>query len=135
MKSMRKFADFLRKAKPEQPVEPVRIAVIDDGINTALFADKIQVGESFYQLSELSGARGAYYVPSGPHGTLMAQLICDVCPMVKLYIAQLEVLPGLDGRRSFTAESAAEVRGLESSVANASPLLRLLLLFVYLQLV
>lgn len=109
---MKDFAEFLKAAKPDATVRPIKIAVIDDGINTALdiFTNRIQVGESFYRLGELSGRRGSYYVPSGPHGTLMAQLICEVCPVVKLYIAQLEVLPGQDGRRSFTAESATEVR-------------------------
>lgn len=115
MKAMVDFAEFLKRAHLNANVAPIKIAVIDDGIDTALddFTGKIQVGESFYRLSELTGRRGAYYVPSGPHGTLMAQLICRVCPVVKLYIAQLEVLPGQDGRRSFTVESATEVRDIE----------------------
>ncbi|RYP40703.1 hypothetical protein DL768_010602 [Monosporascus sp. mg162] len=110
MKSMKEFGVFLKEARPKHAIEPIKIAVIDDGINTALdiFSGRIQVGESFSPLSEVSGRWGAYYVPSGPHGTLMAQLICEVCPVVKLYIAQLEVLPGQDGRRSFTPESATE---------------------------
>lgn len=112
MKCMKDFAGFLHSIKLRTPLEPVRIAVIDDGINMALdiFDKRVQFGESFHQLSQLSGRRGAYYVPSGPHGTLMAQLICEICPPVKLYIAQLEELRGQDGRRSFTAESAVEVR-------------------------
>ncbi|KAK4222100.1 hypothetical protein QBC38DRAFT_504306, partial [Podospora fimiseda] len=107
MKRLEDFAAFLRDAKPEG-VEPIKIAIIDDGIDTSLddFTSKIQVGESFHSLSELSGRRGAYYVPSGPHGTLMAKAICSICPKVKLYIAQLEVLPGPHGQRSFTVESA-----------------------------
>ena len=115
MKAMVDFAEFLKQAHLYANVPAIKIAVIDDGIDTALddFTGKIQVGESFYRLSELTGRRGAYYVPSGPHGTLMAQLICKVCPVVKLYIAQLEVLPGQDGRRSFTVESASEVRNGE----------------------
>lgn len=110
MKAMEDFAEFLKSAKPNPQVRPIKIAIIDDGIDTSLddFTDKIQVGESFFQLSELFGRRGAYYVPTGKHGTLMAQSICSVCPAVKLYIAQLEVLPGQNGQRSFTAESATE---------------------------
>lgn len=113
MKTMEDLAEFLDGAKPDPPVPPIKIAVIDDGIDMALagFTDKIEGGESFYNLGELSGRRGAYYVPSGPHGTLMAKAICSICPKVKLYIAQLEVLPGTHGQRSFTAESAAQVSG------------------------
>ncbi|CAK7209195.1 hypothetical protein SEUCBS140593_000413 [Sporothrix eucalyptigena] len=110
MRTMKDYAQFLKSVKPDNKVSPVKIAIIDDGIDTSLddFTDKIQVGESFFQLSELFGRRGSYYVPTGKHGTLMAQSICSVCPMVKLYIAQLEVLPGQNGQRSFTAESATE---------------------------
>ncbi|KAI0595325.1 hypothetical protein F4775DRAFT_569866 [Biscogniauxia sp. FL1348] len=110
MRAAEKFADFLARARPDVPVPPVKIAIIDDGINTSLseFTDKIQGGDSFYRPGKLSRRQGAYFVPSGPHGTLMAQLICKLCPVVKLYIAQLEVLPGQFGQRSFTTESAEE---------------------------
>ncbi|KAI1080675.1 peptidase S8/S53 domain-containing protein [Whalleya microplaca] len=109
MKCMKDFAGFLRSAKSERPINPIKIAVIDDGINMGLdiFHNRVQSGESFYRFSNISGRCGSYYVPSGPHGTLMAQLICEVCPQVKLFIAQLEELRGREGRRSFSVESAA----------------------------
>lgn len=109
---MEDFAEFLSSARPDPPVPLIKIAIIDDGIDMSLthLSNMIQVGESFYSLiGELSGRRGAYFVPSGPHGTLMAKAICSMCPKVMLYIAQLEVLPGPHGQRSFTAESATEV--------------------------
>lgn len=112
METMRKFAQLLREASRQEPdVSPVKIAIIDDGIDPThdIFTGLIQTGESFYRMSEYSGRRGAFYVPSGEHGTLMAKLICEICPAVKLYIAQLEVFHGSDGKRSFNAESAAEV--------------------------
>ncbi len=123
MPPMVDFAEFLPRVHQTADLPAIKIAVIDDGIDTALddFTGKIQVGESFYRLSELTGRRGAYYVPSGPHGTLMAQLICRVCPMVKLYIAQLEVLPGQDGARSFTIDSATEVSNVVPSPLTNSP--------------
>ncbi|KAK1252160.1 hypothetical protein MKX08_003347 [Trichoderma sp. CBMAI-0020] len=114
MKTMKEFGEFLSRIKlaptKSSAISPIKIAIIDDGIDMTLdlFANKVHGGESFYGLGDLSGHQGVYYVPSGPHGTLMARLICEVCPVVKLYIAQLEVLPGHDGRRSFTEESAAE---------------------------
>jgi hypothetical protein len=112
MSTMTDFATLLKKAKKDTGTPPIKIAIIDDGIDMALskFADNVKGGESFYRLSELSGRRGAYYAPKGPHGTLMAQLICEICPVADLYIAQLELVPSQDGRRSFTTESAVEVR-------------------------
>jgi hypothetical protein len=108
---MKDFAKFLQNAKPR--AKPISIAVIDDGINTKLdtFADKIHCGDSFYDptLDSFHGRRGVYYVPSGRHGTLMAQLICNVCPVIKLFVAQLQVAPGRDQQRSFTTRSAIKV--------------------------
>lgn len=106
------FGKYLAEANRDLNIAPVKIAIIDDGINPTLniFNDRVKRGESFHQLSEnYNGRRGSFYVPSGPHGTLMAQLVCKVCPMVQLYIAQLEVFRGQQGQRSFRAESAADV--------------------------
>ncbi|KAK3490308.1 peptidase S8/S53 domain-containing protein [Neurospora hispaniola] len=110
IKTMKQFAEFLRSTKPKPPVTPVKIAIIDDGIDSTqkIFTERIQTGESFYAAG--SRWKGAYYVPTGSHGTLMAQLICAVCPetVAKLYIAQLEPVPRSDGRRGFTPQSAIE---------------------------
>ncbi|KAK1779759.1 hypothetical protein QBC45DRAFT_325176 [Copromyces sp. CBS 386.78] len=109
MKTMKQFATFLRSIKPEISIAPIKIAIIDDGIDSTLdvFSHRIETGESFYKAG--SGRwRGAYYVPTGYHGTLMAQLICDICPVARLYIAQLEPVPRNDGRREFTQQSAIE---------------------------
>jgi len=109
---MKNFAQFLKNAQPR--AEPVKIAIIDDGINTALgiFENRIHSGDSFYDptLDSFHGRRGVYYVPSGRHGTLMAQLICDICPVVKLFIAQLQATPGKEQQRSFSTQSAVDVR-------------------------
>src|ERR1051325_1804947 len=107
---MKNFGEFLKNTKPA--AEPVRIAVIDDGINTKLptFNKKIQSGDSFYDpaLDSFHGQRGVYYVPSGHHGTLMAQLICEICPVVRLFVAQLQLVPGKEQQRSFTTRSAID---------------------------
>jgi hypothetical protein len=108
---MKDFAQFLQNAKPQ--AKPIYIAVIDDGINTKLdtFEGKIHYGDSFYDPTpdSLHSRRGVYYVPSGRHGTLMAQLICNVCPVVKLFVAQLQVAPRRGKERSFTTRSAIKV--------------------------
>ncbi|KAF4467266.1 Peptidase S8 S53 subtilisin kexin sedolisin [Fusarium albosuccineum] len=112
MQAMTNFSDFLQRAsESRKDVRPVKIAIIDDGIDHTLdiFQGRIKMGESFHQVAEkIYGRWGALYVPSGTHGTLMAKLICKICPKVDLYIAQLEVYRGHGGRRSFSAESAAE---------------------------
>jgi hypothetical protein len=114
MKRMKTFATFINSAKPGESVKKVKIAVIDDGINTTLeiFQRRIQTGDSFSELSAFAKypyLHSSFYVPSGPHGTLMAQLICEVCPKVKLFVAKLEKVKGQDGGRSFTPESAIKV--------------------------
>ncbi|RWA08804.1 hypothetical protein EKO27_g6306 [Xylaria grammica] len=110
LQGMKGFAKFLQNAKPR--ADPINIAIIDDGINTNLdtFEGKIHSGDSFYDpsLDSFHGRRGVYYVPSGRHGTLMAQLICNICPVVKLFVAQLQATPGRDQQRSFTTQSATK---------------------------
>ncbi|KFA70874.1 hypothetical protein S40288_09923 [Stachybotrys chartarum IBT 40288] len=108
MEAMSEFNEKLRSAQPRAC--PVRIAVIDDGISPHLnaFANKIETGDSFYKLGEMYNEWTPFYVPSGPHGTHMARLICQTCPFVKLYIAKLEVIQGQGHRRSFNPDSAAE---------------------------
>ncbi|KAL7952202.1 hypothetical protein V8C34DRAFT_299870 [Trichoderma compactum] len=107
---MKGFARFLENVNSPN-TEDIKIAIIDTGINPSLeiFKGKIQVGDSFHKYGAISGRKGAYYVASGPHGTLMAQLICEVCPRVKLYVAQIEEIPAKDTPfSSFTHESATE---------------------------
>lgn len=113
MEAMTAFNEKLRNAQP--PTCPVRIVVIDDGINPHLnaFSNKIETGESFYKFGEMYNEWTPFYVPSGPHGTHMARLICQTCPYVKLYIAKLEVLQGQGDKRSFNPDSAAEVSTLD----------------------
>lgn len=94
--------------KREMP-ERVRVAVIDDGIDGSLEyfynRDNIADGETFLQ-GQGSGNRrpGSFYATSGGHGTLMAKLICRLCPQASLYVAKIG-----DTKRGFTADCAAEV--------------------------
>lgn len=85
----------------------IRVAVIDDGVNIDSddIAGNVEDGETFY---DNSGHWPGYYQSSYGHGHLMACLIRDLCPRVKLYIAKLNEL-WTDGKPRITAESAAEV--------------------------
>jgi hypothetical protein len=105
--------EFNRYAKEllekESGTKPIRIALIDDGVD---FASKrimsmVEDGRSYYQRSNKLNA--SYWISSGGHGTAMAGLIRTVCPMVKLFVIRLNEYTSENGRRQIYAESAAMV--------------------------
>ncbi|TWU74167.1 hypothetical protein ED733_000425 [Metarhizium rileyi] len=115
LKSTWDFATFLLNASKKRgqgnQVPPVKIAIIDDGIDATQYdlQSKIAGGASFFPYPHSSELVNSYYVPRGQHGTLMAQLICSICPDAQLYIARLEELPTMTaGDRLVTARSAAK---------------------------
>jgi hypothetical protein len=110
---MENFARFIQNIKEDdgddvKVQETVKVALIDDGIDTEHFYEHIVYGVSFCS-SDGSGKTKGYYVAPGGHGTLMATLITEICPMVKLYIARLDEYSAVDGGRQITARSAAQV--------------------------
>ncbi|KAH6624421.1 hypothetical protein B0J18DRAFT_409874 [Chaetomium sp. MPI-SDFR-AT-0129] len=84
----------------------IRVAVIDDGVNIDCddIAENVEEGETF---CDNAGHWPGYYQSSYGHGHLMACLIRDLCPRVKLYIAKLNEM-WVDGRPRITPESAAK---------------------------
>lgn len=110
---MKNLATFLRSIKTAK-VETVKIAIIDDGIDGSLesLQGRIATGTTFCPYANSSDLVNAYYVPSGKHGTMMASLICQICPNPMLYIARLEERFSADGNgRCITAGSAAKASG------------------------
>ncbi|PNP54420.1 hypothetical protein FNYG_15630 [Fusarium nygamai] len=115
IESVEAFSTFLRNASQDEDtaknVSPIKIAIIDDGVdNTAADLEtKVVGGATFCPYPHSSEYANSYFVPSGRHGTLMAQLICRLCPNVQLYVARLEELPTATGSgRRITASSAAK---------------------------
>lgn len=110
---LEKFAIFLAsEASIRARDRPVKIAIIDDGVDALqdIFRGKIATGRSFCPLGGSSDLMNAYYVPSGRHGTMMADLICRICPSCQLYVARLdEVTNRNDMSRQITVKSATEV--------------------------
>ncbi|KAF2874324.1 hypothetical protein BDV95DRAFT_592418 [Massariosphaeria phaeospora] len=108
---MKEFASFFRR-NPEAKDHLVRIAIIDDGLDTSL--DTFNVGfiaggNTFCLHPNSADLVNSYFVPSGKHGTRMAELISQICPSVGLYIARLEDYASADdNRRQITARSAAQ---------------------------
>lgn len=78
------------------------MAVIDDGIDASLERFNIVEGTSF---ADWDGRFGDFFVSPSGHGTLMAGLICRVCPNAKLYIAKLQA----NGEVHISVESATRV--------------------------
>ncbi|KAH0545484.1 hypothetical protein FGG08_000485 [Glutinoglossum americanum] len=99
---------IVQNYKPSQEPEPIRVALIDDGIDGAdqILYGNIADGVSFCQRGE--GLSNTYYVASGGHGTLMATFIRRICPWIKLYVARLDEGYGPNGERQITADSAAK---------------------------
>ncbi|KAF3912211.1 hypothetical protein ABW21_db0209351 [Orbilia brochopaga] len=113
IETMKNFAENFIMRLPD-PIgdmygPPVKIAVLDNGIDAALpiFHGKIAAGTSFAPYPYSRDLINAYFAPSDDHGTIMASLICTVCPRVQLYVARLDEGSSVDGRRQITAKSAA----------------------------
>ena len=109
---MDSFSDFIQNVKPPGDLfESITVALIDDGVthvdDPALYP-RIKDGRSF---SAKDGLTMPYFVSSGGHGTLMASLICRICPTVQFFVVKLEQ----SDTKQITAESAAKVRPLVSS--------------------
>jgi hypothetical protein len=106
------FAKLLRSAPAASTTRPVKVAIIDDGVDASLLSldGKIAIGKSFCPYVNSTDLMSPYYVPSGNHGTCMATLISKICPQVSLYVARLDErqAPG-SSHRQITAKSAADV--------------------------
>jgi hypothetical protein len=91
-----------------KPSGSIKVAVIDEGIDPRQedLTGKIMAGVSFCQHPKFPSRISAYFVPAGHHGTMIARLICRLCPNVKLYIARIQEL---NGKRLITGQSATQV--------------------------
>ncbi len=106
------FADFIQNVEPpSKAIEPITIALIDDGVDISeqSLQAKIIGGRSFCQRDNSQNLTKPYYVRSGGHGTIMASLICRVCPSAHLYVVKLDEHMSENTKRQITAKSAAKV--------------------------
>jgi subtilisin family serine protease len=123
IKCMQNFARFVRNIPAKIHRQPIKIAIIDDGVDgfLDLLDGKITAGKSFYPYSNSGDLMNSYYVPSGKHGTGMAALICQICPKCELFVARLEERYTMDGKRHITAKSAKEVRAFGRELLPYKP--------------
>ncbi|KAK8023411.1 intracellular serine protease [Apiospora marii] len=110
---MENFAEFLQIAEARTATqitmkEPIRIAVIDDGVNSfdSTIDSKVMGGRSFSYRDEEQTLVNPYYVSSEGHGTAMAGFIRKICPNVEIYALRLDEYSVEQGKRYFTAASA-----------------------------
>lgn len=106
------FADFMQNLQyPSTSYKPVKIALIDDGVDMKEDAlhGKVLGGRSFCLRDEQKNLNKSFYLKSGGHGTAMASLICRVCPHAKLIALKLDEYLGENLERQITAKSAAKV--------------------------
>lgn len=117
---MDEFAEFIQNIPlSAADYEPVTIALIDDGVDIIepSIRDKIVDGASYCvrEENQVEGnqkkqtMRKPYYVSGGGHGTVMASLICRVCPKAQLFVVKLDEYLSETSKRQITAKSAAKV--------------------------
>lgn len=105
---MNDFVNAVQNLKPACPIKPVKVALIDDGVDGAAFSENIKCGESFCGRNGPHNELYNYWMPTGCHGTQMASLICEVCPEVELYVARIQDIE-VGRNRQLDAESAVKV--------------------------
>jgi subtilisin family serine protease len=106
---MENFSNFLKVYFRNHLLDEdknIKVAVIDDGVNLDHrdVRDNIAGGETFHNNN---GHWQGFYQSSNGHGTLMAKLICQICPKVKLYVAKLNE-EWVNSSWQITAASAAD---------------------------
>ena len=111
MNTMENFASFIRNIPDSDPLAnrtPIKVAVIDDGIDLCYheeqFSTTMKTGQSFCTGSKPH----PFFFSSTGHGTLMADLVQRICPRVHLYIARLNARE-TGSPTQYTPESAARV--------------------------
>ena len=95
---------------PNTEITPIKVALIDNGVDGTidLISKRLKGGISFHKtVDNLGRSRVRSYCGSagGSHGTLLATLICQVCPEVNLYVARLQC----DGTGHIVIDSAIKV--------------------------
>lgn len=115
---MREFRKFLFDAEAYHKIpnvsesieEPIKVALIDDGVDIKDFDFNLIGGRTFCPRDEVHNLNAPYYISSMGHGTTMAKQIQLLCPRAQFYVLRLEDCGGEEQSRQITARSAAEVQ-------------------------
>jgi len=90
----------------------VVVALIDDGVNvdTPAIAGKVISGVTFDRGEPDENGPSPYFHSANGHGTVMADMICRVCPLAKLYVFKLETHSSHDSMTESQAHSQIVTR-------------------------
>jgi Subtilase family len=93
-------------------IPEIKVAIIDDGVDPKhpTLQGHIADGKSFRKRMDIPERMVDYWVNPGGHGTVMADLVCRICPAVRLYIIRLDEGKGENGERQIKVDSATDVR-------------------------
>ncbi|KAL6830889.1 hypothetical protein J3E69DRAFT_328079 [Trichoderma sp. SZMC 28015] len=101
---------YYDRGKVEEIIEePIKIALIDDGVDVKDLEFSFIGGRTFCTRDEEHNLNDPYYVSSTGHGTIMAKQIHLLCPRAQFYVLRLEDHASEEGNvRQLTAKSAAQ---------------------------
>ena len=110
---------YCDRQKIEESIEePIKVALIDDGVDVKDLEYTFIGGRTFCTRDEQHNLNDPYYVSSTGHGTIMAKQIHLLCPRAQFYVLRLEDHPSEEAGRQITAKSAAQVIHPNSFVAQ-----------------
>ena len=119
LQCMDRFAEFIGNVSRRASVgEAPTIALIDDGVNhlhDPALPQRISGGRSFSGNDDHNMLTQSHCVSDTGHGTLMASLICRVCPTAKLFVIKLEQseMKHIDAQSAAKAVQAAVDRNVD----------------------
>ncbi|KAL6361224.1 hypothetical protein LRP88_04688 [Fusarium phalaenopsidis] len=100
---------YYDRGKIEESIEePIKIALIDDGVDIKDLEYSFIGGRTFCKRDPEHNLNDPYYVSSTGHGTIMAKQIHLLCPRAQFYVLRLEDHPSDESTRQITAKSAAQ---------------------------
>ncbi|KAI1124133.1 hypothetical protein F5Y10DRAFT_280401 [Nemania abortiva] len=102
----------------------ITVALIDDGVNIGVptVAGKVVGGATFDRGGPGENGPSPYFLSASGHGTVMADMICRVCPTAKLYVFKLETHatqdPITEGQAHNQIVTKSAALAVEASVAR-----------------
>ncbi|KAK4642831.1 hypothetical protein QC761_401030 [Podospora bellae-mahoneyi] len=123
------FADGIQgvEVPPTQQkllLKDITVALIDDGVNidTSSIGGKVIGGATFDRGEPDENGPSPYFISASGHGTVMADMICRVCPTAKLYVFKLETHPSpdslVDGQTHNQIVARSATQSVDAAVAR-----------------
>ncbi|KAH6680524.1 hypothetical protein B0J14DRAFT_683838 [Halenospora varia] len=114
LECMDAFSDFIENVDESLSLpEPIKVALIDDGVDASVstLGNRIMGGKSHHKLRGATELISPYYTSTSGHGTVMASLICRLCPKALLYVVKIDKVLGENGENGEDDEVGADGDG------------------------